>query len=67
MTQNSDSGDAVGDAGPTTDMAGSVAAQGKKRLNSSAILSICERHNENHLVTIPPGVMIAAAVAAVDA
>jgi hypothetical protein len=32
MTQNSDSGDAVGDAGPTNRQAGIMSAQGEKSL-----------------------------------
>ena len=39
MTQNSDSGDAVGDAGPKTDRAANMQSQGKKRVYECKALS----------------------------
>jgi hypothetical protein len=58
MTQNSDSGDAVGDAGPATDKR-ILPHQGKKRFNRAgararrALFRKCLRHSVFHHFAVP--------------
>jgi hypothetical protein len=58
MTQNSDSGDAVGDAGPATDKR-ILAHQGKDRFNRARVRTMCGRftkclsHSDFHHFAAP--------------